>query len=592
MGRDRESFNVPEGDAWALLMSLLAFFAALTVVALVLKEKSPAKAILRPSDDYLSARGSAPWYAIGLSFFASGMGAWIVYGTTEMGATRALSWWGVVGYSTASAFPALALCWLGPKVKAKVGKDVGFSATDFARKRYGRLMHLHVSAVSCFYMYIYVVAELTSIGNVYATLVGKDIEGNESQSYTTRVAIAVALATWSYTAIGGLPASILTDKLQGVVIAAVVVVLLFATTTLKRNEVSKSEFDDATGWFSKGFEALVTLYIAISSAELFNQGTWQRVFAAKTDQDLRLGFLLGALAVTLVMMFFGVMGMIALANDPEAYASFQKLAYLAFFDLLLPLPRVWHFLTLALLTTLAASSVDTLQNGLAAVLSQDLVKHRLSPNWSRLVVIGFNVAAVVQASDRFEIIPLFLVADLVCATAVGPLFLGLIDQDISLFGGVVVVAAPTELGAFLGCLSGLAAVMVNGAINDVNVARNPYSGKVYERNSNLAYFWLTNTKADGTPYECALCGSKTMHTFIVVPLVATLATLLFSKLDLFLGGGRARNPICIVPRLDDIDYLDDDDEVVVKGDLFEDVEAAAGKTSHGAAADEAKTDQD
>ena len=562
MARDRDEFNVPEGDAWALLISLLCFFAVATIVALFVKEGSPLKALLSPSDNYLSARGSAAWYSIGLSFFASGMGAWIVYGTTEMGATRALSWWGVIGYSTASALPAVLLCLLGPEIQKHVGKKTGFSATDFALKRYGRLMHLHVSAVSCFYMYIYVVAELTSIGNVYALLVGKDITGNESKNYTTRIAVAVVLATWAYTAIGGLPASIFTDKFQGVVIAAVVTMLLFATTTLERNEVSKSHFRDATGWFSKGFEALVTLYIAIASAELFNQGTWQRVFASRSVNDLRIGFLLGAFLVALVMMFFGVMGMIAYANDREAYDSFQKLAYLAFFDLLLPLPRFWHFLTLALLTTLAASSVDTLQNGLASVLSSDLVKHHLSPNWSRLVVIGFNIAAVVQAADRFEIIPLFLVADLVCATSVAPLFLGLRTRDFHVLG--ITFPAPTELGAFLGCLSGLATVIVNGHINDVHTAVNPFTGKVYERNSNLAYFWLTNTKADGSPYECSLCGTKTMHTFIVVPLISIAGTIIFSKLDVLLGGDKAREPFCFIPRLDgggssmDIDDIDRD----------------------------------
>merc|ERR1719201_2375106 len=103
-------------------------------------------------------------------------------------------------------------------------------------------------------MYIYLVAELTTIGNAYATLVGKSIEGSDSEHYTTKITIAVALFTWGYTALAGLPASILTDKFQGVVITCVVVMLLVATTTLQSNHVSKSEYRDATGWFSKGFE--------------------------------------------------------------------------------------------------------------------------------------------------------------------------------------------------------------------------------------------------------------------------------------------------------------------------------------------------
>ena len=220
-----------------ILFGVLCLTGLLCVAGIVLDKGSTFKDVLRPGDGFLSARGQSAWYSIALSFFASGMGAWIVYGTTEMGATRPISWWGVIGYSTASAFPAVLLCWLGPRIKTVVGAASGFSATDFALSRYGRLMHLHVCCISCFYMYIYMVAELTSIGNVYATLVGKSVAGDDSENFTTKIAICVALFTWAYTALAGLPASILTDKFQGVTISIFVIMLLIAATTLKSNEV-------------------------------------------------------------------------------------------------------------------------------------------------------------------------------------------------------------------------------------------------------------------------------------------------------------------------------------------------------------------
>ncbi|KAH8096531.1 sodium solute symporter [Aureococcus anophagefferens] len=467
--QEAQPYTVPEGGAMGILFGVLCLTGLLCVAGIVLDKGSTFKDVLRPGDGFLSARGQSAWYSIALSFFASGMGAWIVYGTTEMGATRPISWWGVIGYSTASAFPAVLLCWLGPRIKTVVGAASGFSATDFALSRYGRLMHLHVCCISCFYMYIYMVAELTSIGNVYATLVGKSVAGDDSEHFTTKIAICVALFTWAYTALAGLPASILTDKFQGVVITCVVIMLLVATTTLKSNEVSKQEYDDATGWFSKGFEALVTLWIAICSAELFNQGNWQRVWAARSDKDMKIGFLAGAVLVTLVMLFFGVMGTIAYARDRESYDTWQKLAYLSFFDLLRNLPRFWHYVTLALLTTLAASSLDTLQNGIASVLSRDLLKQKLNTNWSRL--------------------------------------------------------------------------------------------RLYDK-SAFAYFWGINSKSDGSPYECALCGTKLMVTFIVVPLVSAAATVIFSYVDVYVGGDKAKQPFIIVPRLDG-----DDDALLPAKDL-------------------------
>ena len=62
------------------------------------------------------------------------------------------------------------------------------------------------------------------------------------------------------------------------------------------------------------------------TAEMFNQATWQRVWAAKSIKDMRRGFMAGSFMVFLLMMFFGIIGMIAYANDPDAYDNFEKFA--------------------------------------------------------------------------------------------------------------------------------------------------------------------------------------------------------------------------------------------------------------------------
>lgn len=223
------------------------------------------------------------------------------------------------------------------------------------------------------------------------------------------------------------------------------------------------------------------------------------------------------------MMFFGIMGMLAYANDPEAYDNFEKFAFLAFFDLLEPLQNGWHIVVLILVTALAASSVDSLQNGMTSILSHDLVKLGWSPTTiSRCLMVGANVPAIYLASEKYDVISLFLVADLVCATSVCPVFLGLQKED---YGPL---KAPTELGAILGCIAGVATVMVNGTINDVD-------GGIFE------YFWLKN---EGI---CALCGTKTMVSFIVTPVISALVTYVASALDVAVRGDRARQPLIPIP---------------------------------------------
>ena len=68
------------------------------------------------------------------------------------------------------------------------------------------------------------------------------------------------------------------------------------------------QFSYASASTNEGVYALVSLFIAIASAELFNQGQWQRVWAAKSDFDFGLGVLLGSFLIFLVMMFFGAWG--------------------------------------------------------------------------------------------------------------------------------------------------------------------------------------------------------------------------------------------------------------------------------------------
>ena len=141
-----------------------------------------------------------------MSFFASGMGAWVVYGTTEMGATPQLSWLGVLGYSIASAIPGLFIIWLGPLIKEATKGEKAFSTTDFCRMRYGRVMQLSCASISIFYMWIYLVAEFTSISNVYALLVGKEtfdwgVMENLNVGYTSSIAVSIGIITVFYTGI-------------------------------------------------------------------------------------------------------------------------------------------------------------------------------------------------------------------------------------------------------------------------------------------------------------------------------------------------------------------------------------------------------
>jgi solute:Na+ symporter, SSS family len=110
----------------------------------------------------------------------------------------------------------------------------------------------------------------------------------------------------------------------------------------------------------------------------------------------------------------------------------------------------------------------------------------------------------------------------------------------------------------MGCIAGVVTVLVNGVVNDAE-------GGLFD------YFWLRNNAI------CALCGSKTMVSFIITPLVSGFVVYLVSFLDILVRGDRAKQPLIPVPFDKEKDEGDDEVEEVneVEKELTTDVEVVA-----------------
>ena len=119
-------------------------------------------------------------------------------------------------------------------------------------------------------MWIYLVSKMTSISNVYGLVVGLDTFDAATIQYTTSIAVSLAVFTWFYTSVAGLPASIVTDKFQPVLMFLLVLLLLVVACSNPENRVTQAEFAVASQWTTDGLRAAVTLFLAITCAELFN----------------------------------------------------------------------------------------------------------------------------------------------------------------------------------------------------------------------------------------------------------------------------------------------------------------------------------
>lgn len=249
---------------------------------------------------------------LGVSFFAGAMGAWVVYGVPEVGTL--LGPWGIMGYTLSLIVPFVGVAWLAPRLTKMVPN--GFTALEFAQKRFGTTMYYFTLLVSIFYMFIYIVAEYTAAGSAISAMTGYALEDG------WQVTLGVALISSAYTAYGGLAVSIFTDLFQGVIVF--ILVILGCAAGFASADASASAIKSAAQWTDGGFGALIALVLALAGASAFDQSLWQRAYAAKDSRSLWLGVGVGVSLITPVMIIFGLAGVVAMAEYPEDAAGVSR----------------------------------------------------------------------------------------------------------------------------------------------------------------------------------------------------------------------------------------------------------------------------
>jgi Na+/proline symporter len=401
-------------------------------------------------DAYLSSRGTQGWQGIGLSLFASGMGVWILLTPSEVAYYG--GFWDVTGYAVSSVTPFLLLAYVGPMIRDRLPN--GITLADYARHRLGRTMQVYVGTISILYMFTFLFAEFTAIGKVMDHLSGMD---------PVIPMVMVGVVTATYTAYGGLPSSLATDRIQALMIVLLMMILLIVLLGGNPSQM----IDDARAYNSDddwsllgsmsyrgSFESGLALVVAVTAAEMFSQGNWQRVYASNNDESLRRGaFLAAAMAFPLVFVM-GFLGTVAAGQGGVGDPS------IAFFYVIDESIFLVASVLIVLVISLVCSSADTLQNAIVASFSRDISDGALSLKSSRVATIAMIPLAIYLASgptiigfefNAWSVFGIFLFADMLAAATVSPVLM-------TLWGEV------SSRGAFLGCLAGFASVALYGLI--------------------------------------------------------------------------------------------------------------------------------
>ena len=397
-------------------------------------------------NNYLTANRNIGFFSLTTSLVASALGAWILFGPAS-----AATWGGigaVIGYALGTAFPMIFLIYLGKKLRKEFSK--GSTLIEFLRIKFGKSLFKLILLMMIFYMFIFLCAEVTAVAILINYISGTEL-------WIT--ALIILLATLTYTLYGGLRASIFTDNIQMIVIGVLLIISAIYLINFNADQFNFSFINQQnphllSSSYVPSYTAGLTFFIAVAATNLFHQGNWQRVYAAKDYDTLRKSLLVSFFIIIPIVFFMGFSGLVAISVDAKVIPD------LGFFSLLLK--EQTEFLSLIIVTlglALTISTVDTLVNAISSLIVVDgkatfnLNKKTNYLLLSKYIMIFLSIIAFVIASKGFSILYLFLLADLLCCAFVVTVFYSFYDKNINektayisiiigLIGGLLLFPAP------------------------------------------------------------------------------------------------------------------------------------------------------
>jgi len=436
---------------------------ALTLAAFTALGVWYARGRVETIEDFLTARNSTGGGMTTATLIASGMGAWILFSPAEAGAAfGGLS--AVLGYAIGSAVPLFLFVSVGTRIRELIPE--GHSLTEYVFARYGPWMYAYVLVITVFYMFIFLSAEMTGVAGALGLVAGVP---------NWQTAALIGLFVLIYTGYGGLVASIFTDTIQTLVILPLLVVG-FAGAILSlggAGTIHQTVVESQPQLLDPGYAPGVTfgIYVvfAVMGANMFNQGQWQRVFAAEDTATLRRSFAIAGVTVVPMILLAGLFGLAAAGMGLTESGG----ASVAFFLVLQEAFPAWVTLAVVVLAVLLVmSTADTLFNAIASIVTADLPRLIEDPTETTLrraaqsLTIAVALAAVFVGAQGYSVLTLFLLADLLAAASFLPFLHGLYSPRATEVGALVASLAGLVVGlAYFPMLRGaLAALPVVGGL--------------------------------------------------------------------------------------------------------------------------------
>ena len=432
-----KTYFISQSTSLILIITISLIF---TTVGLIYSKK------YQGINNYLTANRNIGFFSLTTSLIASALGAWILFGPAS-----AASWGGigaVIGYALGTAFPMILLISLGKKIRTEFPN--GSTLIEFLRKRFGKSLFKLILLMTVFYMFVFLCAEVTAVAILINYISGTEL-------WIT--SLIILIATLAYTLYGGLRVSIFTDNIQMIVIVALFLISVFYLISFTGEQFSFSFIRQKSlhllsASYIPNYTAGLTFFIAVAATNLFHQGNWQRVYAAKNNEVLKKSLIVAFIIIIPIVFFMGFSGLVAVSVNPKVIPD------LGFFSLLLSdQTRFLSLIIIILGLSLTISTVDTLVNATSSLIVVDgkailnLSKKTNYLTVSKYFIVALSIVAFVIASKGFSVLYLFLLADLFCCAFVLTVFYSFYNKKlnektayisiiIGLIGGFLLFPAP------------------------------------------------------------------------------------------------------------------------------------------------------
>jgi SSS family solute:Na+ symporter len=352
-------------------------------------------------DEYFVLNKSEGVLGLSLSFYASGMGLWILTSPAEV------AWYGlgydIYGYALSAATPFVLIYIFGPKIAELLPN--GATLAQFVETKYGIIAQKIVSVVAVIYMGAFLIAEFASISFVFESI--SSVRG-------VLVSLLIAITTLAYLFRHGFKASYFTDRIQsyGIIFLLAIVLMIWFSQNSFSDIISLANSGGLNSFETFSLKSALAVIIAVTAAEVFSMGYWQRTFSAENSKVIKQASIYSGTGAFLTILILGIGGAVGAGKGLEIPA-------LSFIDQL-ELNNFTILLLISLATLLVTSSIDTLENAIASTISLDIIKKKSEE--AKLITLLVVSIALIISNEVTSIFNVFLVADLFAACLVFPAF--------------------------------------------------------------------------------------------------------------------------------------------------------------------------